>query len=143
MLSRTGDAGAAGRSGFGRSVVRRLVMTSMAALMVVAGVLAVSPAGSAQRRTTTVPTTMPTTTSAPVSTLAPIDCRQKRQILARYERQKARAATNAARADQRSKQAERSGNAALADALQGVIDEQEERIEIIQAAIDAVKVRCK
>lgn len=88
-------------------------------------------------------TSGPSAPSATSSSLPPIDCRNRRLILARYERQKARALTNAARADQRSKQAEQEGKAALANALQGVIDEQEERVEIIQAAIDAVKARCR
>jgi uncharacterized membrane protein len=109
---------------------------------VVAATVLVAPAGAAQRRPTT--TTAPAVaTAVSSSTLPPLDCRQKRQILARYERQRARAATSAARADQRSRLAERAGNLALADALQGVIDEQESRIEIIEAAIDAVKARCK
>ncbi len=106
--------------------------------------------GGATTAPPTNPGTTPTTTpaanpgaSATSSSLPPIDCRNRRLILARYERQKARALTNAARADQRSKQAEQEGKAALANALQGVIDEQEERVEVIQAAIDAVKARCR
>ncbi len=130
------------RAGGARRAVAAGVLTVLAAGTLAPG--SISPSASAApsdtRRATTVAGASGASTS---STLPPLDCKLRRQILARYERQKARALTNAARADQRSRQAERAGNVALADALQGVIDEQEERIEIIQAAIDAVKARCK
>jgi hypothetical protein len=125
----------------GRPRAAALVGSVVLAMALLAG-----PSALAQKKSTT--TVAPTTTiaaapsGATTTTLIPIDCKQKRQILARYERQKARALTNVARAEQRSKQAGKSGNEKVAAAMQGVIDEQEERVEVIQAAIDAVKARC-
>jgi hypothetical protein len=117
----------------------RVLAATVAGFTLIGG-LSLAPGASAQQKKPKSTTT--TVAASTSSSLPPLDCAQKRQILARYERQKARALTNAARADARSKQASATGKEDLAEALQGVIDEQEQRIDVIQAAIDAVKARC-
>lgn len=87
-----------------------------------------------------------TTTTAPAATTTvpfnPVVCRNKLQLLAQLERQKAKALTLLARADGRARRPGVKADAALQAALEEEVAVNRERVDALTAQINVLRLRC-